>query len=381
MAFSLTADQETRQEELAAFARRELGSDLRERDQRGTFSRVDWERCAAQGVQGGHVPTVYGGQGLDATSTVLALEAIGYGSRDNGLTLALGGQIWSVQEPIVVYGSEEQKLRFLPPLCDGRMIGAHGVTELASGSDALSLETTAVRRGDGYVLTGRKAYIGMGPEADLALVLANTDPDAGKWGVSAFLIEKGTPGYTQSPPRRKTGTRTNPLGDLIFEDCFVPAANRLGQEGVGVSLITHTIGWERAFIHAGHLGAMQALLERCVAYAQERRQFGQPIGHFQAVSHRVANMRLRLETSRLLMYKVAAMKDDSQEAELECSLANLHIAESLLESATDAVRIHGARGYLEEYEIERDLRDAVGGVIYAGTSDIQRNLIARLLGL
>ena len=381
MSVSFTAEQASRRAELIAFARDELGRDLKERDRAGTFSRDDWRRCADRGVLGSHVPAAYGGRGLDATTTVLALEAIGYGCRDNGLTLALGGQIWSIQEPIVVYGSETQRRRFLPRLCSGELIGAHGVTEANAGSDALSLETTAVRRGEGYVLNGRKTYIGMAPEADLALVLATVDPAAGQWGVSAFLVEKTAEGFRQSAPHIKTGTRTNPLGDLILEDCFVPEENRLGKEGVGVSLMTHTIGWERAFIHAGHVGAMQALCERCVAYAKERRQFGRPIGDFQSVSNRIADMRVRLETSRLLMYRVAAMKDESQDAELECSLANLHIAESLLASAMDAVRIHGARGYLEEYEVERDLRDAIGGVIYAGTSDVQRNLIVRLLGL
>lgn len=381
MHLNLTAEQGAERDRVVEFAERELGSHLRECDREGRFPREDWERCGAEGILSSHVPERYGGRGLDATTTVLTLEALGYGCRDNGLTLALGGQIWSVQEPIVVYANEEQKRRLLPGLCSGALIGVHGVSEEHSGSDALSLRTTAVKTDGGYVLNGRKTYIGMAPLADVALVLANSDPEAGKWGVSAFLVEAGMKGFSQSEPRAKTGTRTNPLGDLLLEDCFVPARSRLGGEGIGVSLITTTIGWERAFIHAGHLGAMQRLLETCVAYAKARHQFGHPIGHFQSVSNRIANMRLRLETSRLLMYEVASMKDASRDAELECAMANLHIAESLLESATDAVRIHGARGYLEEYEVERDLRDAIGGVIYAGTSDIQRNLIARLLGL
>lgn len=381
MEFSLDAEQLARRQHVVQFAQGELGSQLREHDRAGTFPREDWERCGREGILGSHVPQEYGGQGLGAVSTVMTLEALGYGCRDNGLTLGLGGQIWSVQDPIVVYGTEDQKQRFLPKLSSGEWIGAHGVSEEQSGSDALSLATTAVKTEGGYRLTGRKTFIGMAPEANVALVLANSDPEAGKWGVSAFLVERGTPGFSQSAPRAKTGTRTNPLGDLVLDDCLVPEENRLGKEGIGLSLITQTIVWERAFIHAGHLGAMQCLLEKCVAYAKERRQFGRSIGSFQSVSNRVANMRLRLETSRLLMYKVASMKDQSMDAELESALANLHIAESLLECATDAVRIHGARGHLEEYEIERDLRDAMGGVLYAGTSDIQRNLIAGLLGL
>ncbi len=374
-------EQLTRREQTLEFARSELGSQLRDHDRTSTFPREDWHRCGAQGILGSHIPVEYGGQGLDAVTTVLILEALGYGCRDNGLTLGVGGQTWSVQEPILIYGNEEQKQKFLPRLCSGEWIGCHGVSEETSGSDALSLQTTATKTDGGYLLNGRKMYIGMAPVADLALVLANSDPESGKWGVSAFLVETSSPGCSRSEPRAKTGTRTNPMGDLLFEDCFVPDEHLLGGEGIGMSLFTQTISWERAFIHAGHLGAMQHLFERCLKYAKERRQFGQPIGNFQSVSNRIADMRLRLETSRLLMYKVAAMKDAEEDAGIECAMANLHISEALLACATDAVRIHGARGYLEEHGVERQLRDSIGGVIYAGTSDIQRSLITSLLGL
>lgn len=374
-------DQRARIDEIVAFARSSLGAQLAEHDRAGTFPRDDWERCGAKGILGCHVPTAYGGQGLDAVTTVATLEAIGFGCRDNGLTLALGGQTWSVQEPILIYGSEAQKKRFLPRLCSGEWIGCHGVSEETSGSDALALETTAAKVDGGYRLDGRKTYIGMAPEADMALVLANADPEAGKWGVSAFLVERDTEGFTLGPARAKSGTRTNPIGDLVFDGCFVPDSHRLGAEGIGMSLFTQTIAWERAFIHAGHVGAMRALFDDCLRYAKERRQFGKPIGQFQSVSNRLADMRLRLETARLLMYKVATMKDAGQDAAIDCAMANLHISESLLACATDAVRIHGARGYLEEHGIERQVRDHLGGVIYAGTSDIQRNLIASLLGL
>ena len=381
MRYRFTDDQLALRERTIEFARTHLGHDLLERDQSSSFRREDWTRCGAEGIQGAHVPMAYGGQGLSAFDTVLRLEALGYGCRDNGLTLALGGHIWNVLEPLVASGSEAQKERFLPRLCSGEAIAANGVSEPDSGSDAFSLKTTARKVDGGYLLDGRKSYVGMAPIADLFLVLANSSPAAGKWGVSAFFVERGTPGFTQGPVRLKAGTRTNPLGDLIFEECFVPDANRLGGEGAGVSLFSRAVNWERAFILAGHLGAMQALLDRCVAYAKERRQFGQPIGKFQSVSNRIADMRLRVETSRLLMYQAAEMKDRGLDAVLECSMAKLHIAETLLESATDAVRIHGAHGYLAEFEIERDLRDMLGGVIYGGTSDIQRNIIAAQLGV
>jgi len=362
----LTPQQIELRDSARAFAADELDSDIHDRDRDGRFSRKNWDRCGAHGILGSHVPEEYGGRGLGALDTVVWMEALGYGSRDNGLTLALGGQMWSVQEPIQIYGSDEQRREYLPKLVSGEWIGAHGVSEPGSGSDALSLSTTAERRDDGYVLNGRKTYIGMGPEADLALVLANTDPDSGKWGVSAFLVEKGTPGFTQSAARGKAGTRTNPIGDLVLEDCFVSEGQRLGEEGIGVSLFSRTICWERAFIHAGHLGSMERLVEICVTYAQEREQFGVPIGNFQAVSHRIANMKLRQQTSRLLVHKVARMKDLELNAETECAMAKLHVSESLLESSLDAVRI---------------LRDSFGGVIYAGTSDIQRNLIAQIAGV
>lgn len=381
MHHSLTEAQRALYDQTVRFAQDELGEGLAQHDRDGTFPRQDWRRCAARGILGNHIPEAYGGKGYDAVTTVAILEALGYGCQDNGLTLALGGQTWSVQEPILIYGNEEQKQRYLPRLCSGEWIGCHGVSEPESGSDALSLHTTATPTDGGYLLNGRKIYIGMAPVSDLALVLANVNPEIGKWGVSVFLVETDRDGITLSEPIEKSGTRTNLLGELVLEDCFVPTDQRLGAEGIGMSLFTQTIAWERAFIHAGHLGATQRLFETCLDYAKSRQQFGKKIGSFQAVSHRLANMRLRLETSRLLMYKVAAMKDAGQDASMECAMANLHIAESLLECATDAVRIHGARGYLSEHGIERQVRDHLGGVIYAGTSDIQRNLIASLLGL
>jgi alkylation response protein AidB-like acyl-CoA dehydrogenase len=373
-------DQLALRERTIEFAQTHLGHDLLERDRTGSFRREDWVQCGAEGILGAHVPTAYGGRGLSAVETVLRLEAVGYGCRDNGLSLAIGGQIWNVLEPLVASGTEEQKKRFLPRLCSGEAIAANGVTEEDSGSDAFSLKTIARKVDGGYVLDGRKTYVGMAPLADVALVLANSAPAAGRWGVSAFFVERGAAGFTQSAPRPKSGTRTNPLGDLIFDNCFVPEANRLGGEGAGVSLFSRAVNWERAFILAGHVGAMHALFERSVKYAKERQQFGQAIGKFQSVSNRIANMRLRLETSRLLMYQAAEMKDRGLDATLECSMAKLHIAETLLESATDAVRIHGAHGYLEEFEVEREVRDMLGGVIYGGTSDIQRNIIAGLVG-
>jgi len=381
MDWMLNGDQKKLLQSTKEFALEELQGDLQVRDRESSFNRANWEKCAQRGVLGSNVGAEWGGQGQGALETVLMMEGVGYGSRDNGLTLALGGQIWSIQDPIEIFGSTEQKQKYLPKLVSGEWLGADGITEETSGSDALSLQTRADKVEGGYLLNGRKAYIGMAPESDVVLVLAKTNPELGSWGISVFVVERGTKGFSQSEPRVKMGTRTSPLGDLIFENCFVADEQRLGEEGVGMSLFSRSIIWERAFIHAGHLGAMERTIEACIEYAKNRIQFGQPIGSFQAVSHRIAEMKVRQETSRLLLYQIAKQKDLGEVDEMACSIAKLHMAESLLTSSMDAIRVHGARGYLEDFGIERELRDHAGGVIYAGTSDIQKNIIAKLLGI
>ena len=381
MDFSWTEQQQAAYAESVEFARHELDADLRQRDAAAEFRLGLWRRSAEHGVLGWCMPEEYGGAGLDVVTTIRRLEGIGYGCRDNALTLGLNGQIWSVQVPLVEFGNDEQKRRYLPRLCSGELLAAHGMTEPESGSDAFSLTTRAERVTGGYRLNGRKAYVGLAPVAGLSLVFAKTDPDVGQWGISAFLVESEFEGYSATPPRTKMGLKTNPLGDIVLEDCFVPEENRLGPEGIGVSIFNHSMDWERSFIFASHVGSMARQLDECIEYARSRKQFGRSIGAFQSVSNRIADMKLRLETSRLLLYKLAWMKERGEQAALEAAMAKLQIGEAFVANSVDAVRIHGARGYLSEFEIERDLRDAFGGVIYSGTSDIQRNIIARVLGL
>ncbi|MEM8993328.1 MAG: acyl-CoA dehydrogenase family protein [Acidobacteriota bacterium] len=381
MDFTWTDDQERRYRECVAYAREHLDVDLAERDQRGEFRQELWNKAAELGVLGWCMPEAYGGAGLDVVTSIRLLEGVGYGCRDNALTLGLNGQLWSVQEPLLHFGNEYQKRRYLPRLISGELLAAHGMTEPESGSDAFSLETTAEKVDGGYVLNGHKIYIGLAPVAGLALVFANTRPEVGQWGVSAFLVESSSEGYSASPAKTKMGLRTSPLGDIVLEDCFVPEENRLGPEGVGVSVFTSSMDWERSFIFASHVGSMARQLDEAIAYAKGRKQFGQSIGGFQSVSNRIADMKLRLETSRLLLYKLADKKGRGESALLEAAMAKLHLGESFVANSLDALRIHGGRGYLAEYEVERDLRDSLGGVIYSGTSDIQRNIIAKVLGL
>jgi alkylation response protein AidB-like acyl-CoA dehydrogenase len=326
-------------------------------------------------------PEEFGGQGHDVLTTILAMEALGYACEDNGLTGALNGQMWSIQEPILTFGSKAQKQKFLPGLCNGTLLGAHGMTEPDSGSDAFSLRTRAEKRNGGYLLNGSKVMVGLAAVCDVALVFATTDPSLGQWGISAFLVEKDTPGFRVSQGWEKMGLRTGPTGELTLEDCFVPEENRLGPEGAGVSIFTGSMEWERSFIFASHVGAMARQLEKVIAYARERRQFGQPIGNFQSVSNRIADMKVRLETARLHLYKAAWLKELGKPAAMQAAMTKLHISEAYIKSSLDSIKIFGGKGYLTETGIERHLRDATGGVLYTGTSDIQRLVIARLLGL
>lgn len=381
MDFQWTETQLQLRNKVIDFARRELNDDVITRDRESQFQREHWDKCARFGILGLCFPQEYGGQGKDVLTTVLVMEALGYGCKDNGLTSALNGQMWSIQEPILSFGDDAQKRKFLPGLCNGTLLGAHGMTEPESGSDAFSLRSRAEKREGGYILNGSKVIVGLAPVCDLALVFASTDPSLGQWGISAFLVERGTPGFHVSKGWEKMGMRTSPTGELTLEDCFVPTENRLGPEGAGVSMFAGSMEWERSFVFASQVGAMERQLEKAIAYAKERRQFGQSIGNFQSVSNRIADMKVRLETARLHLYKAAWLKELGKPAAMQSAMTKLHISEAYVRSSLDAIKIFGGKGYLTETGIERDMRDATGGVLYTGTSDIQRVVIARLLGL
>ncbi|MEL6326292.1 MAG: acyl-CoA dehydrogenase family protein [Cyanobacteria bacterium J06626_23] len=382
MDFSWSEEQLAFKQRVVEFAQQNLNGDIVERDYQGKFSWENWRKCAEFGIQGMCMPEEYSGSlAMDILTAVLAMEALGYGCEDNGLTLALNAQMWTVQILLHLFGTEDQKQRYLPPLCRGEWIGVHALSEPNSGSDVYSLKTQADKCEGGYRLNGRKKFVTCAPICDLALVFATLDPSLGKWGVTAFLVERTTPGFSTGPVKDKMGLRTTPFGEIFFDDCFVLEENRLGPEGAGFSFSHSSLEYDRCFNLASELGTMERQLEKTVAYAKSREQYGQPIGKFQSVSNRVADMKLRLETARLLLYKVAWLKERNQPAMLEAALLKLYLSECFVASGLDAVRIHGGNGYLTEYEVERDLRDAIGGVIYAGTSDIQRNIIARSLGL
>jgi hypothetical protein len=379
--FSLSAEQQELKEAAAAFARRELDQGLAEREEAGQFSPEAWRACAKFGIQGLPIPAELGGAGADILTTVLVMEALGYGCHDNGLIFSLNAQMWSLELPLVKFGTPAQQQAYLPGLISGDLIGVHAMTEPDSGSDAYAMRTRFARQGDGYLLNGTKLYITNAPVADVVLVFA-TDPGKPKVAaVSAFLVEKGTPGFSVTRGLDKMGLRTSPMGEVVLDDCYVPASSRVGREGAGMAIFNSSMTWERSCILASALGVMQRQLEACTAYARARKQFGQPIGKFQAVAGKIADMYLRLEAARLLVYQAAWLGQQGKPALAEAAAAKLFASEAWVASSLDAIQVHGAYGYMKESGIERDLRDAVASTIYSGTSEIQRVILARMLGL
>lgn len=381
MDFSWSPEQLALRASVVQFAREQLNEDVVARDHAAEFPRELWRRAGDFGIPGLAVPHAYGGTEHDALSVVLALEGLGYGCRDNGLIFALNAHMWAVQAPLVRFASDAQKTLYLPRLASGEAIGAHGMSEPDSGSDAFAMATRYSRVDGGFVLDGRKTFVSNAPVADVFLVFASRAGSRGFLGISAFIVDRGTPGFSVTPQMHKMGLRTAPMADLVFDGCVVGPDQLVGAEGNGATIFRYAMGWERCCILASYIGTMERQLELCIEYARTRQQFGKPIGKFQAVSGKIVDMRLRLDTARLLLYRAAWLRSRGEEATAEVALAKLHLSESALHSALHAVQVHGGYGYTTELELERELRDAVGSSIYSGTSEIQREIVARALGL
>ncbi|MHB0954973.1 MAG: acyl-CoA dehydrogenase family protein [Pirellulaceae bacterium] len=381
MDFQLSDEQRRLQVAAIDFAKKELNVDMVQRDHECVFFHEGWRKCAQFGVQGLPIPEQWGGSGADGLTTVAAMEGLGYGCRDQGLLFSINAHLWTNSIPILTYGTAAQKAKYLPGLCNGELIGANGATESEAGSDVFSMRTRAKKEGDHYVLNGSKLFVSNGPIADMIVLYATLDPEAGVLGICAFIIETSTEGLSVAREMKKMGLRTSPMAEVVLDGCRVPAENLLGREGRGAEVFNCSMAWERACILATCVGTMRRQLEQCVEYARTRRQFGQPIGKYQLVTKRIVDMKLRYETSRMLIYKVGWLLQQQKPVETDAALAKLYVSESFVQSCLDAVQIHGGSGYMTDLEIERELRDAVGSTLYSGTSEIQRNIIARGLGI
>ncbi|HKF06119.1 MAG TPA: acyl-CoA dehydrogenase family protein [Candidatus Sulfotelmatobacter sp.] len=382
MDFSLNEEQVMLRAEIIRFAQQELNKGALERDRQSHFARDLWLKCGEMKLPGLTVPEEYGGADLDALSTAVALEALGYGCHDGGLVFSICAHLLSCVIPVCKFGNEEQKRRYLPGLCDGTLIAVNAMSEPGSGSDAFAMSTRAKPDGNGFRISGRKTFSSNGPVADVALVFAVTDPEKGfHGGITAFLVENGQSGFRADQKFEKMGLRTCLISELVFEDVHVGQDAILGGIGAGATLFSHAMDWERICLFASHVGTMERLLEKAIQYARTRIQFGQAIGKFQAISHRIADMKVHLEAARLLTYRAAWRLNQTRRVSLDASIAKLFVSEALVKTALSTVQIFGGYGYLTDNEVERTLRDSVASTIYSGTSEMQRNIIARWLGL
>jgi alkylation response protein AidB-like acyl-CoA dehydrogenase len=380
MDFSFTKEQLMFKEEVIRFAKKEIVPRMAEHELACAFDFESFRKMGEFGILGLHFPEELGGQGADVITTVLAGEALGEAGVDGGLTLAYGAHTFLCTDTLYRHGTDAQRKKYIPKLASGQWIGCMGLTEPGAGSDVASMKTEAVKKGDTYVLNGSKIFITNGPIADVAVVYAKTDPSQQHAGISAFVVEKGTPGFSAGEPLKKMGVHTSQTSELFFNDCVIPAENLLGQEGMGFQMAMETVEWDRSALLAPFIGTGSYLLKKCVRYAKDRVQFGRSIGHFQATKHKIADIKIMLEAGRSLVYRIAWCKDSGKPLNhLEAAVAKLFAGDWTLQPINDAMLLFGGYGYCHEYDVERCFRDGRLAPIGGGTSDIQKMIISRLM--
>jgi alkylation response protein AidB-like acyl-CoA dehydrogenase len=375
MNFDLSETHQMIRETARKFAEDELLPSVAERDEKEEFPYEAIKKLGELGFMGMMVPETYGGAGLDTMSYVIAMEEI---SRVD----ASAGVIMSVNNSLVCHGinqwaSEEQKQKFLIPLASGKKLGAFALSEPEAGSDATNQRTMAVKDGDSYILNGTKNFITNGANADIVLVMATTDKTKGANGISTFIVEKGTPGFSVAKKEKKLGIRSSDTVSLAFQDCRVPAANRIGEEGFGFKFAMKTLDGGRIGIAAQALGIAQGALDASLSYARQRKAFGKYLAEIQAIQFKIADMATRINAARLLIMKAAGEKDAGVSYSQSAAMAKLFASKVAVDAALEAIQIHGGYGYIKEYPVERFLRDAKITEIYEGTSEVQKIVISR----
>lgn len=363
------------------FAERELHQPPFDRYRNGEFGRREWELCGSQGLLGLPIPRKYGGLEQGALMTAKIMETLGEVVQDRGLLFAAAAHTFACVVPIWKHGTDQQKEEFLPRLCSGEWIGANAATEREAGSDIFAMRTTAIRDRQEYELSGHKSFVSNGPIADVFLVYATVDRTLGALGITSFIVPKQTKGLCIGSPFSTIGLRTAQMGMITLNECRVPANQQLGREGSGRSIFEVSMTWERLCLFGIWVGFMEAQLKRSLDFAKRRQQFGKPIGKNQAVSHRIVDMKLRLESARWMLYRACWLFDRGCPVGLESSLSKLAISEGAIRSSLDVIQIHGAVGVTEESGLDVELRDAIPGTIYSGTSEMHREMVARALGL
>ncbi len=380
MEFELSAAQQKVREAARSFTEEEIIPFARENDAAEHFPRETVRRMGERGLLGGTVPKAYGGGELDWISDGLILEEIGRGCSSIRTTVSV--QVSLVEQVIFTWGSETQRRAYLPGLCRGEILGCFALTEPGAGSDAAGIGAVATPHGDGWLLNGTKNWITNGGAADIAIVFARTGAASGTRGVSAFIVDTKTPGFSSLEIRGKLGLRASNTAALTFRDCFIPGDALLGEPGDGLKIALSALDNGRYGVAAGCVGIIQGCVDACVAHAGRRRQFGRPIASFQLVQDMIARMAVDLAAARLLVYRAGELKDRGKANTLETSMAKYFASEAAVRAATDAIQVHGAYGYSNAHPVERYLRDAKVTTIYEGTSQIQKLIIGEhLLGV
>jgi alkylation response protein AidB-like acyl-CoA dehydrogenase len=378
--FGLSEEQKLLKHTVREFAEGELRPHAPEWDERQDFPREVFSRLGELGLMGVCWPAQYGGSGMSTLDYALVMEELS--RADAGVALSVAAHHSLCSGHIFLAGDEEQKQRYLVPLAKGEKVGCWGLTENSAGSDAGGTQTTAAKDGAHWVLNGSKTFITNGRVADVAVVMAVTDKSKAKKGISAFIVERGTPGFRAGKKENKLGVRSSDTSELVFENCRIPLGNLLGREGMGFVDTLRILDRGRIGIAAWSLGIAQASLESALSYAKGRKQFGHAIADFQAVQFKIAEMAMKVDAARLLIWRAAQLRDTGQEHTVESSMAKLFAGEAAVEIALDALQIHGGYGYVKDYPVERHLRDSKLGTIGEGTSEVQKLVIARgLLGL
>jgi butyryl-CoA dehydrogenase len=374
MAYQLNEEQRMIRAMVREFAREVVLPTAAERDRTKEFPAENLKKMGELGLMGMNVPPEYNGAGVDSVSYSLALQEIGYACASTAVVMSVHNSV--ACGPVYLYGSEYQKENYLKPLAAGKMLGSFALTETSAGSDPASQKTKAVKDGDSYVINGTKMFITSGKTSDLTVVTAYTDREKKHRGISAFVVEKGTPGFYVGKEEDKMGLRASDTVELIFEDCRVPSENLLGQEGDGFVIAMASLDGGRIGIASKSVGLAQACLDAAVSYAKERVQFNKPISRFQGIRWMIADMATQIEAARLLTFNAAAMKDRGENFSGAASMAKLFASEMANKVAYQAIQIHGGYGYMKEFPVERYYRDVRVFTIYEGTSEIQRIVIA-----
>lgn len=370
MDFNISKDQHEYRQAVIDFAKESLNDESCYEE----FSYELWKKISDFGLLGLNIAEGYGGVEESYLTAAIVYEALGYACKNSGFIFAISNHLWVGQNLIYLFGSDDLKEKYIPDMVAGKKIAGIAITEPEAGSDAFGMHTKASLDGENYILNGSKTFISNGPIADVFVVLAVTEPEPVK-KLSAFVVQRGFEGLKIGKPIEKMGLHACPAGDLVFSDCVVPKENLIGRLHQGNMILNAAMEWERCFEFAPHLGAMQRIMEECILHANARKQYGKSIGEYQAVSHMIADMKSAIEMARLMLYKIACLKDSRRSAFFESSMFKLFVSENYIKTCRNAMQIFGAYGYSKEYGIERELRDSLASSIYSGTNELQRNII------